>query len=498
MIDASRRTIWNGEPGTVWTNDTARVAYQLLCDWANTCGMCAQYDHAIGPWWGIPLHDGCNCEQHAIKPGNRAKPFVDYRQIIDDLPYDQQVKVVGASNYRLLKEGLITWADVVTPSRVRDLREVVATKKLTVKQMVAAGVKPRYAEEAYRTVHTPEHELVEARRRELLEKIKGAGVNQETLARELATSLASRVTIASNPSYSAPEGVIQRLPGIGTSHVGEMKRLLNALKPELLKGGMIAKPKPQTQPATQPATSATPTAKQPTFEEALEKAIADADQARANLTGADATAAVKQATAAFLKAIEDFSVAGPTGAFHGMSTAEIFRRVTWKGLDLYFDPANPAPVATTLKTLIKTSHQCPDRLLKATEGIYFTAQSNKKDSYWQQRYTNFTVSAHTGGDGRIVSYGNRSVGLGSLAHESGHNLATKLYGSTDPSTGQNDFASVIKGKEPAVSTYALNSPAEDFAEACRLYVEDHDRMKRDFPERFKVIDRIMKEPKYGG
>jgi len=252
MIDTARRHVWNGQPGEVWVNDTNRVKYQLLCNWLNTCGFCAQYDHAIGPWWGIPLHFGCNCDQVAIKPGGQAKPFVDYREIIDGLDHDQQAAVMGASNYRLLKQGLVTWEDVVTPSRVRDLREVVARKKLTVKQMEDAGIKPWNAKEAHRTVHTPEHELEERHRRELIEKIKGAGVSQETLARELATRLASRVTIAANPTYTQPAGVIQRLPGIETSHVGEMKRLLNAIKPGVLRAIPKSKPPPPPPPTPPP------------------------------------------------------------------------------------------------------------------------------------------------------------------------------------------------------------------------------------------------------
>ena len=46
--------------------------------------------------------------------------------------------------------------------------------------------------------------------------------------------------------------------------------------------------------------------------------------------------------------------------------------------------------------------------------------------------------------------------------------------------------------------YGRNSTAEDFAEAVRLYVEDPDSMKADFPARYRVVRRIMKDGRYEG
>jgi len=199
-VIAAQSTIWNGEPGTVWTNDTGQVKYQFICALNDTCGFCLQYHLAIGFAWGIPFHHGCRCKQKAIQPGAEAPhPFVNFRELLDDMPHHEQVAAIGAGNYKLLKEGLAGWDEIVTPTRVRDLQEVVAIKKLTVQEMLDAGIEPRVAQEAHAAVHTPEHELVERHRRELIDKIKVAGLNRDDLVSRIASRLAERVTGAGGP-----------------------------------------------------------------------------------------------------------------------------------------------------------------------------------------------------------------------------------------------------------------------------------------------------------
>ena len=155
---------------------------------------------AIGYVWGIPLHHGCRCEQKKIKPGAQApNAFVDFREVLDGLDHTRQVAAIGASNYRLLKEGIVDWKDIVTPSRVRDLREVVSLKKISIQTMVGVGVDPKIAERAHATVNTAEHILLEHRRRELVANLKGAGLANEQLSKELGSRLANRVTIAAGP-----------------------------------------------------------------------------------------------------------------------------------------------------------------------------------------------------------------------------------------------------------------------------------------------------------
>jgi hypothetical protein len=198
---STERVIISGEPGTVWTNDTPFVQYQFVASLINTCGMCLQYHLQITRLWGIPLHRGCNCHQVLIRREAVAPhAFCDYRELLDRMPADQKVKCIGGACYRLLKEGLATWGDIVTPGRVRTLEQVVARNKLTIRQMVDAGVQPGIARRAYETVHTPEADLIEHQRKELFRAIQKSGIAQDVLVEELGKRLAARVVVAPPPS----------------------------------------------------------------------------------------------------------------------------------------------------------------------------------------------------------------------------------------------------------------------------------------------------------
>jgi hypothetical protein len=168
-----------------------------------------------------------------VKPGAEAQhDFCNYRELLDGFDEAQKTAAIGASNYRLLKSGLAKWDDIVTPNRVRDFREVVARNNLTVKQMTDHGVKKYQAEKAYSAVHTAEHEHVERQRRELLQKLTGAGLSQETLVKELAGKLASRVTIAAGPTGPYTEGPAWgggRLPVPG--HAAELAGFIAGWRP---------------------------------------------------------------------------------------------------------------------------------------------------------------------------------------------------------------------------------------------------------------------------
>jgi hypothetical protein len=232
------RTIISGEPGTTWTNDTGKVKYQFFATFTNTCGMCLQYHLKISERWPIPLHFGCHCGQVSIKPDAKAQnPFCDYRELLDKMPQAEKTAAIGASNYKLLKSGLATWDDIVTPHRVRDFREVVAKKHLSVEQMVKHGVKRIFAEQAYSAVHTTEHQHIERQRQELLQKITGAGLSQENLVKELSKGIAARVSFAAGPMVStgpntfAPAWGGGPIPGTGMSHAAELATLISAWRP---------------------------------------------------------------------------------------------------------------------------------------------------------------------------------------------------------------------------------------------------------------------------
>lgn len=264
--------IIDGSPGDRWINDTATVYYQFVCNLASSCGVCIQYHRKIARFWPIPIHRNCRCKQRVVKPGHEApEPFVDFRKLLDKMPIDQQTAAVGRSCYTLLRRGVITWEDVVTPARVRSLEEVVSIRKLSVERMVKAGVQKGIASRAYEQVHTPEHELAARKRQELIDVIRQAGVRHEALVKHLAKSLAGRTTIAAGPSYTtttdrvAPVGTV--IPGIEQQALltpADRKRMTADFlailsKPEaLIAANRIikaakAKPKPTPAPRIDPA-----------------------------------------------------------------------------------------------------------------------------------------------------------------------------------------------------------------------------------------------------
>ena len=191
---------FNGPPGETWENDSGKVKYQFRAEWQNTCGVCAGYDGAIGDSWPIPLHRNCRCKQILIFPGGRSQPFTDFRRKIRGLDPAQQSRVVGAANLQLIERGVVKWEDVVTEGRIRDLREVVSLKQLTVKQMTKVGVPKPTAEQAYKSVNTAAHEIANESRRRLIEALKAKGVSNERIKRLVGERLAARASIGAGPS----------------------------------------------------------------------------------------------------------------------------------------------------------------------------------------------------------------------------------------------------------------------------------------------------------
>lgn len=188
---------------------------------------------------------------------------------------------------------------------------------------------------------------------------------------------------------------------------------------------------------------------------------------------------------------------------HGMMNFEQLRRSRFGGLDFYaegFDP-NSTPVQSLVRMV--EDGWFPEELNRHTEGIVFSAQRNSKDDYWAVKYNtpNF-VSAATGGDGKVVVYGGRTLSHSSMAHEMGHNLAKGRYGTTQTAEGS-DFWSLAQSST-APTAYGTNSISEDFAESVKLYVQHENgiasaqEFKKEHPERYSIIDRLIKEIDYDG
>jgi hypothetical protein len=218
------QVLYTGPPGTVFTNRTARVQWQFIADLEHVCGECLSYHTWIRPEpWPIPVHRACRCQSVPIAPGADAPVrFLDRRRLIQGWPLHRQAVAVGRPNLCLLRAGLASWDDVVAQDRVRDLWEVVRRRRLTVREIRAAGVPPFRAEQAAaraqnaETKDLSEEAAGELHRREVLRRLK--------LREQEASKLASSLTAIGGKVHSTP-------PITPPSYIEELKRLLAEWKP---------------------------------------------------------------------------------------------------------------------------------------------------------------------------------------------------------------------------------------------------------------------------
>jgi hypothetical protein len=184
------------------------------------------------------------------------------------MPHSQQVKAIGASNYKLLQAKIVSWEEVVTRYRVRTFREVIALNKVSAATALKAGVRPGVVKTAYAAVargpvaaavalpHAPPTatsatpagttksisfpfrpaaaaqvgpppvivpapplaapnaaDLIRAHRAELIEQIRGAGVSQDALVDALSRGLTGRVTIVGPGVTQSMAPFVQRRQG---------------------------------------------------------------------------------------------------------------------------------------------------------------------------------------------------------------------------------------------------------------------------------------------
>lgn len=127
---------------------------------------------------------------------------------------------------------------------------------------------------------------------------------------------------------------------------------------------------------------------------------------------------------------------------------------------------------------------------------------NPRDSYWKKRYKNFSHSYATGGQ-KITIYRHANHDLSYLAHtychEGGHYIDYNLPG-TDinnrycmQTAWQDAMAKDLKSSgKKSWRAYGENSPLEDFADSVGFYVWDHANFVKTFPERAKLLKKILK------
>ncbi len=143
-----------------------------------------------------------------------------------------------------------------------------------------------------------------------------------------------------------------------------------------------------------------------------------------------------------------------------------------------------------------TSGDVPPGLAAATKNVWITRQDNIADVKWAIEYNmpGFQ-SVATGGKGTIVVYHDTTMTQGVFTHEAGHNLAWAEWGSPHPPPYS--FYGGAQKHEPPVTNYAKNAPAEDFAEACRLYCDTktggRNSLKTLYPRKYYELEKLFEK-----
>jgi hypothetical protein len=209
-----------GEPGERWYNDTGIVYWQLECSLINTCGNCFQFHMQIAEAWFIPLHRCCRCRTIVCPPGELALPWANYIELLKAMDESQHEAAVGKYNWRLINENIVKWSDVVTSGRVRTFEQVIAREKLTIAELIKAGIPRGIAEENWAKVHTPAHEAFQQKITGAVKELRKAGLTDDEIAKGFAEQLVPRI-MGGVPKEQKGKHALEHKPAINRGFTGK-------------------------------------------------------------------------------------------------------------------------------------------------------------------------------------------------------------------------------------------------------------------------------------
>lgn len=200
------------------------MQWQFRCQFNRSCARCIQLANLIGPYWPIPIHYKCVCQNVPVAPGQLADPFLDFQEEVRGLDPAQQAVVMGRSNWALVESGAVRWEDVVTRARIRTFREVVARERLSVEALVRAGVKPGPARQAVESTATDAQTQAEAGRRIMAEILAQHGLSTREIAGAVGGRLKLRVGVQGGPQGPSRAGSLAR--GATTATIAVVRQSL--------------------------------------------------------------------------------------------------------------------------------------------------------------------------------------------------------------------------------------------------------------------------------
>ena len=165
----------------------------------------------------------------------------------------------------------------------------------------------------------------------------------------------------------------------------------------------------------------------------------------------------------------------------------------------------PANYHLDFREIARVLESLPTELKAQAEKIQLLNDYYSSDAYFQKIYKNFTHGYAYGGNGTITfcksTLTKRTAHKDlprTLAHENGHSIDHKigkeLYGMDISKTkewqdAQKADEKISKKKSP--TSYGENAPTEDFAESCNYLVTQRKKFEKDFPNRYKILKRIL-------
>jgi hypothetical protein len=170
---------------------------------------------------------------------------------------------------------------------------------------------------------------------------------------------------------------------------------------------------------------------------------------------------------------------------------------------LIYLPKTP-PTGLSLPTVhevVDMLSRGPEQVRRMVKEVHVSPGRNPSDSYWATKpgYAdpNFRSFMTAGADGIVDIYPQTSkqgadFSRKSLAHESGHTVSQKLWGTDTNNKKWKPWRDAMKSDGISASTYARSSPDEDFAEHWALFMEvrrgpREEELRILFPARWAIL-----------
>jgi hypothetical protein len=156
----------------------------------------------------------------------------------------------------------------------------------------------------------------------------------------------------------------------------------------------------------------------------------------------------------------------------------------------------------TVQDVVDILSRGPEQVRRMVKEVHVNPGRNPSDAYWARQpgyssVANFRSYMTAGADGIVDIYPstsahNAGTGRTSIAHESGHTVSQKLWGTNTSNTKWKPWRDAMASDAISASTYARSSPDEDFAESWALFMEvrhgpREEELRMLFPARWAIL-----------